>query len=299
MPSALDALSESARAAADQVAPSVVRIGRDGGRGCGIVVADGLVVTNAHNLRDRTTSVTFADGRQAQAEVAGLDVDGDVAVLKVDTAGTAAAPVGGSVETGDVVFAVARAAAGGPRVSFGLVSGTQRAFRGPRGRRIRGSIEHTSPLPRGSSGSPLVSAGGQVVGLSTHRIGDGFYLAIPTDDELRSRIDDLAEGRSRQRLVLGVGLAPASVARRLQHSVGLPERDGVLVRHVDGGSPAEAAGITEGDLIVAAGGSPVADVDDLHDALDRVAGDDAATLELTVVRGSEERTVVVTFAATE
>jgi serine protease Do len=298
MPSVLDALSDSARAAAERVAPAVVRIGRDGGRGCGIVVADGLVVTNAHNLRDRTTSVTFADGRQIQAELAGVDVDGDLAVLRVDTAGTAAAEFGGAVETGDVVFAVARAAAGGPRVSFGLVSGTQRAFRGPRGRRIRGSIEHTSPLPRGSSGSPLVATDGRVVGLSTHRIGDGFYLAIPTDDELRARVDDLAEGKSRRRVVLGVGLAPASVARRLQHSVGLPERDGVLVRSVESGSPAEAAGLTEGDLIVAAAGSPIADVDDLHDALDRVGGEDGATLELTVVRGTEERTVVVTFAAT-
>jgi serine protease Do len=297
MPTALDALSESARAAADRVAPAVVRIGRDGGRGCGLVVSDGIVVTNAHNLRDRTTSVTFADGRQAQAEVAGVDVDGDLAVLRVDTAGTAAADLGGSVTTGDVVFAVARAAAGGPRVSFGLVSGTQRAFRGPRGRRIRGSIEHTSPLPRGSSGSPLVDTEGRVVGLSTHRIGDGFYLAMPTDDDLRARLDDLAEGRSRQRVVLGVGLAPASVARRLQHSVGLPERDGLLVRKVEAGSPAEAAGLAEGDLVVAAGGSAVADVDDLHDALDRVATGEGATLELTVVRGTEERTVVVTFPA--
>src|SRR5690606_21202752 len=139
------------------------------------------------------------------------------------------------------------------RVSFGIVSATERAFRGPRGRRIRGSLEHTAPLPRGSSGSPIVDADGAVVGLSTHRIGDGFYLALPADDELRERLDALAAGRTRQRVTLGVGLAPSGVARRLRRSVGLPERDGLLVRGVEPDSPADAAGLLEGDLLVAAG----------------------------------------------
>jgi serine protease Do len=295
----LTGLADAARAALDGVAPSVVRIGRGGGRGCGVVVADGQVATNAHNLRDRTTTVTFADGRQVQGEVAGVDVDGDLAVLHVDTAGAPAVEFSDGPATGDVVFAVTQAAAGGPRVSFGLVSGTQRAFRGPRGRRIKGSIEHSAPLPRGSSGSPIVDAGGRVVGLSTHRIGDGFYLALPTDERLRERVGGLAEGHSRRRLVLGVGLAPAAVARRLQRSLGLPVRDGVLVRAVEDASPAAQAGLAEGDLIVGAGGQPIADVDDLFDALERAAaaGDGAIELELLVVRGAEERTVTVTFEA--
>jgi serine protease Do len=295
MPSPFESLSEAARSAADRTGPSVVRIGRHGGRGCGLVVGPGVVATNAHNLRDRTTSVTFADGRQAQAEVLGADVEGDLAVLRVDTGEVPAAELGGEVATGDVVFAVALAAGGGPRVSFGMVSGTERPFRGPRGRRIKGSIEHTAPLPRGSSGSPVVDAEGRVVGLSTHRVGEGFYLALPADAELRARIDELAAGVRRSRPVLGVGLASADVARRLQRSVGLPVRDGVLVRGVEDGSPAAAAGLAEGDLLVAAGGRPVADVDDLHDALDAAAGQDE--LALTVVRGTEERTVVVRFAA--
>jgi serine protease Do len=291
----LDALSDTARAAAERIGPSVVRIGRHGGRGCGLVVGPGLVATNAHNLRDRTTSVTFADGRQAQAEVAGADVDGDLAVLRVDTADVPTAELGGEPGTGDVVFAVTLAATGGSRVSFGMVSGTERPFRGPRGRRIKGSVEHTAPLPRGSSGSPVVDAEGRVVGLSTHRIGDGFYLALPADQELRARIAELAEGRRRERPVLGVGLASADVAHRLQRSVGLPVRDGLLVRGVEPGSPAAEAGLAEGDLIVAAGGSAVAEVDDLHDALDAAA--DAGELTLRVARGTEERDVVVRFSA--
>jgi serine protease Do len=287
-------LSAAARTAAERVGPAVVRIGRGGGRGCGVVLADGLVATNAHNLRDRTTTVTFADGREAQGELAAADVDGDLAVLRVDTGDATAVQLGdGSVAAGDVVFAVARSAAGGVRVSFGLVSATERAFRGPRGRRIRGSVEHTAPLPKGSSGSPVVAPDGTVVGLSTHRIGDGFYLALTADEDLRARLDALAAGRSRQRPLLGVGLAPAAAARRLQRSVGLPERDGLLVRGVEEGSPADVAGLAEGDLLVAAAGRPLVSVDDLYDALD--TAEPGGSLELTVVRGAEERTVTVTF----
>jgi serine protease Do len=79
------------------------------------------------------------------------------------------------------------------------------------------------------------------------------------------------------------------VARRLRRSVGLPDRDGVLVRGVESGSPAEAAGIAEGDLLVAAGGRTIDDVDALHEAL----RDTGLPLELTLVRGAEERTVTV------
>jgi S1-C subfamily serine protease len=86
-----------------------------------------------------------------------------------------------------------------------------------------------------------------------------------------------------------VAVAPAHVARRLRASVGLPPRDGILVRGVEEGSPAAAAGIAEGDLLVSAGGRPIADVDTLHEAL-RDAG---FPLELGLVRGTEERTVTI------
>lgn len=290
----LTELADAARAANTAVGPAVIRIGRGGGRGCGVVLGPGLVATNAHNLRDRTTTVTFADGREEQGELVGSDLDGDLAVLRVDTGDAPAVRLGsGEAATGDVVFAVARGAAGGTRVSFGIVSATERAFRGPRGRRIRGSLEHTAPLPRGSSGSPLVDASGTVVGLSTHRIGDGFYLALPADEDLRGRLDALAAGRSRRRPVLGVGLAPSTAARRLRRSVGLPERDGLLVRGVEPGGPAAEAGLNEGDLLVAAAGRELRTVDDLYDALD--AAEPGGSIELVVVRGTEERTVTVSF----
>jgi serine protease Do len=290
-------LAEAARAVAEVAGPSVVRIGQHGGRGCGVVIGDGLVLTNAHNLRNATTQVTFADGRAVQAAVSGADIDGDLAVLSVDTAGAPAlAWADETPSAGDLTFAVSQSARGGTRITFGMVSAVDRAFRGPRGRRVAGSVEHTAPLARGSSGSPLVDEHGKLVGLNTNRIGEGFYLALPADADLKERVDALARGESPQRVTLGVGLAPAHVARKLRASVGLPQRDGLLVRVVEPGSPATAAGLRQGDLIVAAGGQAVASVDDLYNVLDVAATE--GTLAVTVVRGTEEVEVRVSFAET-
>lgn len=288
------ALQDAARAVATAVTPAVVRIGRHGGRGCGLVVADGKVLTNAHNLRDHTTEVTFGDGRGVQGEVIAVDPDGDLAVLAVDTGGAAALEWAGELpEPGTIVFAVSRARDGGDRLTFGMVSGVARAFRGPRGRRVTGSIEHTAPLARGSSGSVIVDDAGHFVGLNTARLGEGFYLAIPADSDLRERVDALLRGESPRRLVLGVGLAPADVAAKLRASVGLPDRAGLLVRAVEDGSAAAGAGLLVGDLLTAAAGAELTSVDDLHAALDGAAA--RGTLDLHVVRGSEELDVTVPF----
>ena len=289
-------LSEAARAALAAAAPSVVRIGRAPGRGCGLVVAEGRVLTNAHNLRDRTTEVAFADGRAEQGRVAAVDPDGDLVVLEVDTGGAPALPwADHPAQPADVVFAVGRTADGGARITHGMVSGAERSFRGPRGRRITGSLEHTAPLARGSSGSPVVDARGRLLAINTARLAEGFYLAIPADAELRARVDALVRGESVHRLVLGVGLAPADVARQLRASVGLADRDGLLVRSVAPDSPAERAGIKAGDLITQAAGADVTTVDDLHAALDGARG--ASTLGLHVVRGADELDLTIDFGA--
>ncbi len=293
-PPVTTALGDAARAALASADASVVRIGRAPGRGGGIVVADGHVLTNAHNLRDRTTEVTFSDGRAEQGEVVAVDPDGDLVVLSVDTAGAPALPWAPEpAGLGDVVFAVSRSGDGSPRVTFGMVSGTERAFRGPRGRQITGSLEHTAPLVRGSSGTPVLDAEGRLLGLSTARLADGFYLALPADDALRARVDGLLRGESVRRLVLGVGLAPANVARQLRASVGLPEAEGLLVRVVEPDSPAERAGLKAGDLITHAAGEPTTTVDHLHQALD--ASGPAGTLALAILRGTDAHNLTITL----
>lgn len=282
-------LSEAIAAAAAAAGPSIVSIGSRP-RGSGVVIADGRVLTNAHNLRGGEVTVRFADGRTTRGAVKGVDWDGDLAVVEADTTGVPAIPWSSVTATiGSAVFAAAATPAGGTRVSFGFVSSVERAFRGPGGRLISGSLEHTAPLAPGSSGSPLLDADGALVALNTNRVGEGFYLALPADAALRARVEALGRGESRERPRLGIAVAPAHVARRLRRSVGLPELDGVLVRGVEEGSPAAAAGIAEGDLLVAAAGRPITDVDALHEIL-RDAG---SPIELTLVRGAEERVVTV------
>jgi S1-C subfamily serine protease len=141
----------------------------------------------------------------------------------------------------------------------------------------------------------VTDAEGNLLGINTNRLGDGFYLALLADQRLRDRVDALARGESPQRARLGVGLAPSSVANRLRRSVGLPERDGLLVQTVLTDSPADTAGLEPGDLLVAIGDRELARIDDLMESLDGV--DRGASLELTVVRGVDERTVTVTFPA--
>jgi len=286
-------LEETVRAVVESVGPSVVGIGDRWARGSGIVVGNGRVVTNAHNVRGDSVTITLSDERTAEATPLGVDVDGDVAVLSADTEGIPSLSWSpdGVPGIGSAVFALANPGGRGLRVSFGIVSGTQRSFRGPGGRRIAGAVEHTAPLLPGSSGGPVVDSGGALVGVNTHRLGEGFYLAIAEDSALKDRVDSLAAGESPSRRRLGVGIAPPSMARRLRRAVGLPEADGLLVRFVDPESPAAGAGIQEGDLIVAAAGKPVGGPDDLHEAMDALAPD--ASIELKVVRGTEERTVTV------
>lgn len=292
--SVLEEFEQAVGQVASQVGPAVVGIGRGWGRGSGVVVAEGRVVTNAHNLRGDEVTVVFADGRSEVGRVQGADVDGDLAVVSVDTAGVTPitwADGATPVSVGATVMALANPG-GRQRVTVGLVSAVGRAFSGPRGRRIAGSIEHTAPLGRGSSGGPIVNRAGQVIGLNTHRLGDGFYLALPADAELRTRIEALARGEAPRRARLGVGIAPARVARRLRRAVGLPEREGLLVRVVEQDSPADRAGVQAGDLIVAVDGQAVTDADQLYQALDRLTGE---RLALGIVRGVEERTLTVTF----
>jgi serine protease Do len=290
----LEEITGAVRGAADRVGPAVVGLGRGWGRGSGVVTAPGTVLTNAHNLRGDEVTVTFLDGRSETGAVTGVDVDGDLAVIAVETGEVEPVEFGDpdALGLGSVVIALANPGGRGLRATLGLVSATGRSFRGPRGRRIRGSIEHTAPLPRGSSGGPLVDAEGRLLGLNSVRMDGGLILALPADAALRERAEALSRGDAPARPRLGVAIAPPHVARRLRRAVGLPERDGLLVRWVEDGSPAAHAEIQKGDLIVAAGGEPVTRIDDLEP---RLSGDGVT---LTVVRGADERDVEVRLTET-
>ena len=293
---AIKDLESSLASVAESVGSSTVGIGGRRSTGSGLVIGEGRVLTNAHNLSSSEVSVTFADGRSETASALGTDVDQDVAVVGVDTQGVAAPKWGNpdKLGIGSFVVAVSNPGGRGLRVTFGSISGLERSFRGPRGRRIGGSLEHTAPLLPGSSGGPLVDLSGAIVGLNTNRLGDGFYLAIPTDDALKAAVDALARGQEPSRPRLGVAIAPAEVGRGLRRAVGLPEVDGLLIRGVEEGGAAHTAGLEEGDLIVAVAGNALQNPDQLHDVLEQ---GEPQSLEFEVLRGTETRSVTVTLRA--
>jgi serine protease Do len=189
------------------------------------------------------------------------------------------------------VVALARPGGRELRATLGFVAVAERSFRGPRGRRLAG-MEHTASLPRGSAGGPLLDASGRLLGLNALRLEGGLILALATTP-LAAVIERLAHGETPTRHELGVAIAPPRVARRLQRAVGLPERDGALIRAVQADSPAAKAGLRRGDLIVGAEGREVTGVDVLYSALE---ADRDGPLALRVVRGDEERDVQVSFA---
>ena len=213
----LEELEATVQDVAERIGPAVVGLGRGWGVGSGVVVAPGRVLTNAHNLRhghDEST-VTFVDGRRAGGRVAAADADLDIAVIEVDTGdvepiewaatGSSSRAVGetaggealeegnGGGGDGDPALAIGRTVLAlsnpggrGLRVTPGFVSSTARSFRGPRGRRFQGAIEHTAPLPRGSSGGPLVDSAGKLIGINSVRVDGGLILAIPAGDTLQA-----------------------------------------------------------------------------------------------------------------
>ena len=286
MTAVLEQLSSTIGGIAERIGPSVVGIGRGWGVGSGVVVADGRVLTNAHNLRRDETTVRFADGRSERGRVAGADTDGDLAVIEVDTGDAPTLEWGDpdAAVIGTPVFALANPGGRGLRVTFGTVSSANRSFRGPRGRRIQGAIEHTAALPRGSSGGPLVDGDGRLLGVNSIRLDGNLILALAADASARGRVDRLAAGEELKRPTLGIAVAPPYVARKLRRAVGLPDQAGVLVRGVKDDSPADRAGVQRGDLIIEAGGDTIEDLDDLYNVLDTTTD----KLHIKTLRGTEQ-----------
>jgi serine protease Do len=292
----IEEMQSAVAEAAARTGPAVVGLGRGWTVGSGVVIAPGKVLTCAHSLRGDEVTVRFGDGRRAAATLAAADTELDLAVLDVETEDVE--PVtwepGDTPGIGAPVVALANPGGRGLRATLGFVSTAGRRFRLPRGRRIEGAVEHTAPLPRGSSGGPLVDAAGGLVGINAVRLDGGLILALPANADVKRRVLALAGGEEPRRHRLGVAVAPPRVARRMRRAVGLPEQDGLLVRAVEGGSPAEQAGLERGDLIVSASGRPLDGVDALYAALDELSGP-ADALKLALLRGTDEREVEVAF----
>lgn len=283
---------------AARIGPAVVGLGHGARGGSAVIVAGGQAITLARNLRADEVTVHFGTGEEGSAKLAGVDEASDVAVLALEAADVA--PVAWSetpAAVGRSVFALADPAGRGLRVTAGHVSSAPRRIRGPRGRILDGVIEHTAPLPRGSGGAPLVDADGRLLGLNAVRVDGGLILALSADG-LRERVSAIAAGRRPAPPPrLGVAVVPPRVGRRMRRAVGLADHDGLLVRGVEAGTPAERAGVRRGDLIVSIAETPVSAIDDLYAALDRA--DEGSTVELGILRGVEELRLPVALAKAE
>ena len=197
-------------ALAERVGPAVVGFGRGWGRGSGIVVAPGRVVTNAHNLRGGgEVMVSFSDGRRENGLVLSSDPGLDIAVVRVDTGDVRPverAPDSAAPATGTPVVSLANRGGRGLRTMLGFVSAAGVDVRGPRGRTIRDCIEHSASLPRGAGGGPLVDLDGRLLGLNAVRLEDGHIVAIRSlqDSDRRRRLSDAGAAGVRAGIPLGM-----------------------------------------------------------------------------------------------
>jgi serine protease Do len=273
---------------ANQIGPAVVRLGRGARRGSGLVVAEDRVIVLSHSLVSEQLELGI-DGEARAGVVEGADRATGISLVAVPTGEIPPVRWADTLpQIGDVVFALGDPGTG-LRVTEGRVSAAPLSVRGRSGRLIEG-VEHTAPLPRGSGGGPLLDADGAVVGLNVLRSDPRFLFAIGVA-AVRPAVERLLAGAPAPSR-LGVAISPPRVARRLRRAVGLPERDGLLVRDVEDGSVAARAGIQRGDLIVGLGDSEVDSVDTLFAALEAHA---AGPTAVRLVRGADELEVPLTF----
>jgi S1-C subfamily serine protease len=301
MPSPLDAYSAVVTQAVDTVAPAVVRIEHERGRGTGsgfLFTPDGLILTNSHVVDNSPQlQVTLADGERLTADVVGDDPHSDLAVIRVHSAARLRLPwlhLGDSsaLKVGQLVIAMGNPFGFHATVTAGVVSALGRSLRSRTGRLMDDIVQTDASLNPGNSGGPLVDAGGDVVGVNTAIIAQAqglcFAIASNTVQWVAARL--IREGRIR-RSYLGLSGQTVPLLRRVTRAHTLPQESAVLVVSVEPGAPAATAGLRDGDLIVAFDGEIVEGVDTLHRLLTDERIGTSATV--TVLRGVDKHVLEV------
>jgi len=288
----LDAYSRAVVHVVESVSPAVIAVtgeknDRSAGSGSGFLITpDGYAVTNSHVVASRTrlTGETL-DGDQIAAEVIGDDPSTDTALLRLAAGDLPYCQFGDSdaLRVGQLVIAMGSPLGLHSTVSTGVVSAVRRSMRAQDGRLIDNVVQHAAPINPGSSGGPLVDSRGRVVGVNTAIIAyaQGLGFAVPSETVQWVTGELLAHGRVRRRQ-LGIVAANTRVARTVMREADLLADEAVAVAGIAPDSPAQRAGLREGDLIVALNDRLVCGVDDIHRLLTQLAAD--VPIVLTVVR---------------
>ena len=297
-----DAYSKAVVHSADAVGPSVLNIevrrrdGRRAGSGSGFIITpDGFALTNSHVVHGaQRIEVTLADGRRPDAHVVGDDPDTDLAVIRVFAPQLPPVRLGDSkhIRVGQAAIAIGNPYGFQCTVTAGVVSALGRSFRASTGRLIDDIIQTDAALNPGNSGGPLVNSRGEVIGVNTAVIlsAQGICFAIGIDTAKHVAAWLIKEGKIR-RSYIGVGGQNIPLHRRLVRHYQLAASSGVLVIAVSQNSPAERAGLREGDIMVALNGQPIPSIDALHKLL--TADQIGVESLLAIIRGTEKLDVEI------
>lgn len=303
-PEIFDAYSRSVINACEMVSPSVVKIeveqkqnparGRrpqsQNGSGSGFIFTpDGFILTNSHVVSNasRVTVLSQSGGRYG-ADIVGEDPDTDLAVIRINSPETVAVHLGSSkdLRVGQLAIAIGNPFGFQSTVTAGVISALGRSLRAQSGRLIDDIIQTDAALNPGNSGGPLVNSRGAVIGVNTATImsaqGLCFAIAIDTAKYVAGRLIRFGKVR---RSYIGLAGQNVPILRKIVRFYNLPNTNGIFVVSMDDKSPARAAGVREGDIIVAFAGETVEGIDELHRLLNEERVGKSETL--TVIRGTE------------
>ena len=300
----LDEYSRTVVGAVDRVAPAVVNIeikqrrkaGRGGpepaGSGSGFVIApDGFILTNSHVVHEAAEiRANLPDGHEYAAQLIGDDPETDLAVIRIDAPRLAHARLAESenLRVGQIVIAIGNPLGFQASVTAGVISALGRSMRAQSGRLIDNIIQTDAALNPGNSGGPLVNSAGEVIGVNTAMIrpAQGICFAIASNTAKFVAGWLIKEGKIR-RGYIGVAGQNVPIHRRIVRFYNLARETAVLVVSVEKNSPAERAGVREGDLVVAFNTQPIGTIHDLHKVL--VGEQIGREAIISVIRHTEKR----------
>lgn len=284
----LDAYSRAVIAVAESVLPSVASLRVRGNRGegagsAGVISDDGHLLTSAHVVEGaRTVTAAFGDGTEVTAEVVGRDVLSDLAVLKSSEAVPPRIPWGdaAALKVGQLVVAMGNPLGLAGSVTAGIVSALGRSLPTASGRVIDEVIQTDAALNPGNSGGVLADSSGRMVGVNTAVAGVGLGLAVPINATTRGIIDTLSRSGRVRRAWLGIASSQVRLAPEVAARAGTMR--GLQVAQVVAGSPADAAGLHRGDIVLEIDHERISTATDIQHLM--VEGAIGRSIEVTVWR---------------